>query len=255
LKTIRGFINLLFLGVWTAFMVSAAVTASALRGDASVFRRAQRVWAAGLLRFWGVRLNVHGAELVDTQHSYVVISNHLSYADIVVLFLALPIIPGFLAKRELTRVPFLAAALRTGGHVIIDRERKSSAHETITRAADEVRAGKTVLIFPEGTRGDCDTVGPFKKGGFHLAKAAGVPILPVGVRGSRAIFARSSWLIRPGQVTVHLGAPIPPAEVEQRSLDELTQLTRARVMELSAMPDRRAAPGSRAAASGPAAAR
>jgi 1-acyl-sn-glycerol-3-phosphate acyltransferase len=185
LVTLRSFFNFVFLGLWTVFMVIAAVSAGVLMRDPDLFKRAQRVWARGLLQVWGVELHVVGAERVDLSKSYVVMANHLSYVDIVVLFLALPMIPGFLAKRELAKVPFLAMAIRSGGHVLIDRGRRESAVESIKNAADQVRGGRTVLIFPEGTRGDSDTIGDLKKGGFHLAKSAVVPILPVGVRGSR----------------------------------------------------------------------
>ncbi len=238
--TLRGFVNLLFFGVWTAFMVTVAVTLGVLRRDPNLFRRMQLDWARGLIRFWGVELEVHGAEHMDPSRSYVVMANHSSYVDIVALFLALPVIPGFLAKRELTRVPFLGQALRSGGHVVVDRGKRAHAVQAIAEAAEQVRGGKTVLIFPEGTRGSSDTVGSFKKGGFFLAKAAGVEILPVGVRGSRAIFPRGSLLVRPGRVQVYIGEPIPAAEVESREANEMVPLVRAKVIELSGMPAREA---------------
>jgi 1-acyl-sn-glycerol-3-phosphate acyltransferase len=240
LQTFRSFANLIFLGVWTAFMVSVAVTLGAVRGDPDVFRRMQRDWARGLIKVWGVELHVHGAEHMAPGHSYVVMSNHLSYADIVALFLALPIIPGFLAKRELTRVPFLGQALRSGGHVVIDRGQRGSAMQAINAAAAQVKGGKTVLIFPEGTRGDTDTIGDFKKGGFYLAREAGVPILPVGLRGTRGVFARNSLLVRPGRGDVPIGAPIPPDEVRHRDASDMLPIVRAKIMELSAMPAREA---------------
>lgn len=238
MQTIRSFANLIFFGIWTAFMVSLAVTLGTLRRDPELFRRMQRHWARGLTGFWGVEVEVHGAEHMDPARSYVVMSNHLSYVDIVALFLALPVIPGFLAKRELTRIPFLSQALRSGGHVVIDRGQRTNAMQAISSAAEQVKGGKTVLIFPEGTRGDSDTIGKFKKGGFYLAKAASVPILPVGLRGTRGVFAKDSLLVRPGKVEVHIGAPIPPEEVERREAGEMIPLVRAHVMELSAMPAR-----------------
>jgi 1-acyl-sn-glycerol-3-phosphate acyltransferase len=238
LQTLRSFANLIFLGVWTAFMVSLAVTAGALRGDPELFRRMQRDWARGLIKVWGVTVHVHGAEHMDPACSYVVMSNHLSYVDIVALFLALPVIPGFLAKRELTRVPFLAQALRSGGHVVIDRGQRGSAMQALKAAAAQVKGGKTVLIFPEGTRGDSDTIGDFKKGGFYLAKEAGVPILPVGLRGTRGVFARNSFLVRPGKVDVHIGVPIAPDEVARRDAGDMVPIVRTKIMDLSAMPAR-----------------
>lgn len=243
LQTVRSFLNLLFLGIWTAFMVSLAVSLGVIRRDPELFRRMQRRWAKGLVRVWGVEVVVYGLEHMDPSRNYVVMSNHVSYVDIVALFLALPVIPGFLAKRELTRVPFLAQALRSGGHVVIDRG-QTTAVQTIQNAAQQVRGGKTVLIFPEGTRGDSDTVGTFKKGGFYLAKASGVPILPVGLRGSRDIFPRGSLLVRPGKVEVHIGEPLSEQEISACRENQLRPLVRAKIVELSAMPPREAAPDS-----------
>jgi 1-acyl-sn-glycerol-3-phosphate acyltransferase len=240
-RVLRSFVNLIFLGLWTAFMVTIAVTLTVVRRDPNIFRRLQRDWARGLVKFWGVTVDLHGEEHMDVTRSYVVLSNHLSYVDIVALFLVLPITPGFLAKRELTRIPFLSSALRYGGHVIVDRGQRVSALQAIQNAAEQVKGGKTVLVFPEGTRGDSNTVGTFKKGGFHLAKAAGVPILPVGLRGSREVFPRGSLLIKPGRVEVHIGAPIPEDEVAESDVNAMLPRVRARILELSAMPER--APG------------
>jgi 1-acyl-sn-glycerol-3-phosphate acyltransferase len=240
-RALRGLINTVFMGLWTAFMVTLAITLGAIRRDPNLFKRMQRQWARGLTRFWGVELVVVGADHMPTGRSYVVMSNHLSWADIVVLFLALPVSPGFLAKKELMKVPFLAAALRAGGHVIIDRKKHSSARETLRSAAAQIKDGKTVLIFPEGTRGSSDSIGKFKKGGFYLAVDAGVPLLPVGIRGARSVFPREGLLVYPGRIEVHIGAALSPEEVAAASSDQLVELVRAEIMELSAMPDRDAA--------------
>ena len=233
---LRAVANSVFSVVWTALMVTFAIISSLVLGDPEFFRRAQRAWARGLARFWGLELSVIGAEHMREGQSYVVMSNHASYADIVALFMALPVIPGFLAKRELMRVPFLAAALRAGGHVIIDRGKRQSARAALDSAADQVRSGKTVLIFPEGTRGDTDSIAEFKRGGFHLAKAAQVPIIPVGLRGTRQVGPKHSLLFWPGKVEVHIGAPVTPDDVTAYELSPLMQNVRSRIAELSAMP-------------------
>jgi 1-acyl-sn-glycerol-3-phosphate acyltransferase len=216
-------------------MVTFAMASSLLLRDPSFFRRMQRVWARGLTSFWGVELEVYGAENMPSGQSYVVMSNHASYADIVALFIALPAIPGFVAKRELMRVPFLAAALRAGGHVIIDRGQRNSARAALDTAASEVRAGRTVLIFPEGTRSDADCIGNFKSGGFHLAKSARVPIVPVGLRGTGAVGPRHSLLFWPGKVEVHIGSPVTPAQIASQDVNTLTRQVRYRIVELSAL--------------------
>jgi 1-acyl-sn-glycerol-3-phosphate acyltransferase len=233
---------------WTAFMVTTAIGSSVILSDPEFFRRAQLVWARGLARFWGLDLHVYGAENMPEGHSYVVMSNHASYADIVALFIALPVIPGFLAKRELMRVPFLAAALRAGGHVIVDRAQRESARQAIGCAAEQVRSGKTVLIFPEGTRSAGDIISEFKSGGFHLAKAAHVPIVPVGLRGTSAVGPRNSFLFWPGRVEVHIGQPLTAAEIAASELRPLVESVRERIAELSAMPVRRVSRASRSPA-------
>jgi 1-acyl-sn-glycerol-3-phosphate acyltransferase len=146
------------------------------------------------------------------------------------------------------RVPFLAAALRAGGHVIIDRTRRESAKQAIDSAAEQVRSGKTVLIFPEGTRGDTDSIAAFKNGGFRLAKAAQVPIIPVGLRGTRAVGPKHSFLFWPGRVEVHIGVPLTPDEIAQQELHPLVEQVRTRISVLSAMPARDASRASRAPA-------
>ncbi len=223
-------------------MVTVAVSASVIKGDPGVFRRAQRVWARGLTRVWGVDVRLYGAEHMDLTQSYVVMANHQSYADIVALFQVLPIIPGFLAKSELKRVPFLSMALRAGGHVVIDRHKHDSAMQTIDSAAEQVRAGKTVLIFPEGTRSGEKQIADFKSGGFRLAKSAGVAIVPVGLRGTGEVGPKSSFLFYPGTIEVHIGPPLTAAEIQTAEFEPLIADARARIAELSAMPERAAAP-------------
>ena len=221
-------------------MVTFAIASSLLLRDPGFFRRMQRVWARGLTWFWGVDLTVYGAENMPSGQSYVVMSNHASYADIVALFIALPAIPGFVAKRELMRVPFLAAALRAGGHVVIDRAQRNRARAALDSAASEVRAGRSVLIFPEGTRSDAESIGDFKSGGFHLAKSAGVPIIPVGLRGTGAVGPRHSMLFWPGKIEVHIGTPISPEQIAAQDLNALVRQVRWRIVELSALRPREA---------------
>ena len=233
---LRAVVNSIFFALWTAFMVSFAVTCSVLLRDFGFFRRMQRIWAGGLTRFWGVELAVFGTENMPRDGSYVVMANHTSYADIVALFIALPVTPGFVAKSELMRIPFLAAALRAGGHVIIDRGRRDRARQALDHAAAEVRSGKTVLIFPEGTRGDAVHMGPFKSGGFHLAKAAQVPLLPVGLRGTGRVGPRDSLLIWPGKIEVHIGMQVPASQIGELEVPKLMRDVRARIASLSAFP-------------------
>jgi 1-acyl-sn-glycerol-3-phosphate acyltransferase len=235
LSIFRAMANSIFFGVWTAFMVTFAVSTGVLLRDPEFFKRMQRYWARGLTGFWGVDLAVYGAEHMTGDAGCVVMANHASYADIVALFIALPVIPGFMAKRELLRVPFLAAALRAGGHVIVDRGQHDKALKAIESAARQIREGRTVLIFPEGTRSDAGCVGDFKSGGFRLAKTAGVKIIPVGLRGTANVGPKRSLLFWPGRIEVHIGEPLTPTEIQGLDHSSLMRNVRGRIVTLSGM--------------------
>ncbi len=219
---------------WTMLMCTLGVGVYGLTGNRPVFRRMTRFWAEGLARGWGMNVSSHGTEHVTTQGPYIFMANHLSHVDIVALFLGLPVDVGFLAKHELRRVPFLGQAMVAGGHVFVDRAKHTSALKAISAAAADVKKGASLVIFPEGTRGSSEAIQPFKKGGFHLAKQAGVPVVPVGLRGTRSIMAREDFMMRPGDVEVHMGKALNPADFADSHA--LSQEVRLQVAELSAMP-------------------
>jgi 1-acyl-sn-glycerol-3-phosphate acyltransferase len=172
-------------------------------------RKAARLW--GRIICWAalVRLRVEGAERVPVPEPVVFMSNHESWLDIPVL---LPTIPGqvrFLAKKSLFSIPFLGWAMTAMGFIPVDRENRRSAVASFDAAADRIRAGRSVLIFPEETRTGDGTLLPFQRGGFLIAIKAGIPIVPVGLDGPRRCLAKKSYLLRPGTTTVRFGHPIP----------------------------------------------
>jgi 1-acyl-sn-glycerol-3-phosphate acyltransferase len=215
-------------------MCSTFLTVYAVTKSRSGFRWATRKWAEGLARGWGMRVHAHGVENVDPRGTYVFMANHLSHVDIVALFVALPMDVGFLAKKELRKVPFLGQAMVAGGHVFIDRGRHDRAVQALDEAAEQVAAGASIVVFPEGTRGHEERVQPFKKGGFHLARKAQVPVVPIGLRGTRSVMARNDLVIRPGDVHVHIGAPMVPSDYPDA--DTFAQAVRERIAELAGMP-------------------
>ncbi len=215
-------------------MCSTFLPIYAVTKSRSGFRWATRKWAEGMARGWGMRVEAVGVENVDPKGTYVFMANHLSHVDIVALFVALPINVGFLAKKELRRVPFLGQAMVAGGHVFIDRGRRERAFQAMEDAAEQVAAGASIVVFPEGTRGNEERIQAFKKGGFHLARKANVSIVPVGLRGTRSIMTRDELVIRPGTVSVHIGKPIAPTEFPDA--DSFAVEVRKRIGELAAMP-------------------
>jgi 1-acyl-sn-glycerol-3-phosphate acyltransferase len=219
---------------WTVFMCSVAVPLYTVTRDRPTFQKLQRFWAEQLARSWGMEVNAYGTEQLDPSATYVFMANHLSHADIVALFVALPRNVGFLAKKELRNVPFLSQAMVAGGHVFVDRKDNSRAVSAMSQAAQDVAAGASLVIFPEGTRGLREEIQPFKRGGFHLARHAGVAVVPVGIRGARSVMGREDLLIRPGKVDVHVGAPVAVNSFEH--VGRCAEYVRERVSELAAMP-------------------
>jgi 1-acyl-sn-glycerol-3-phosphate acyltransferase len=215
-------------------MVSVAFPVYTVTGDRRRFQKFQRFWAAGLAKAWGMEVSTHGTEQLDPSKTYVFMANHLSHADIVALLVALPMNVGFLAKKELSKVPFLAQAILAGGHVLIDRKDNTSALSSMAQAAQDVANGCPLVIFPEGTRARAEVIQPFKKGGFHLARQANVPLVPVGIRGTRGIMGREDLTVRPGRVEVHVGAPVRVTDFENALL--CSDFMRRQVSELAAMP-------------------
>jgi 1-acyl-sn-glycerol-3-phosphate acyltransferase len=232
---VRPVVNAGHAAGWTVFISSIALAIFGVTRNRKVFRQFTRVWAEVMAQGWGMRVKAVGTEHVHHGETYVFICNHQSHADIVSLFVALPINVGFLAKKELKRVPFLAQAMVAGGHVFIDRSRRNSALKAMEEAADEVARGDTsIVIFPEGTRGQTSEIQPFKSGGFHLARNAKVRVVPVGLRGTREIQARGELGFKPGLVEVHVGAPVDPHAYP--TVQALMEDVRARVSSLAAMP-------------------
>jgi 1-acyl-sn-glycerol-3-phosphate acyltransferase len=222
--------------LWTALSVSVGLCAGLVTGDRQLFYRWQRGWARWLLRLCGIELEVRGAEHMRPDGAYVIVANHASYMDIPALFASLPKLPQFMAKRELAKIPFLGAALRSGHHILINRGNHGTARTALDNAAEHLKAGAAILVFPEGTRSTRDAIGRFKTGAFRLAKLGEVEILPVGISGTRHVLPKHGRLIRRHRVSVQIAAPLSVSEVQGTPLSELSERARAMLARLSGLP-------------------
>jgi putative phosphoserine phosphatase/1-acylglycerol-3-phosphate O-acyltransferase len=164
----------------------------------------------------GVHLNVIGEENLTAQRPAVFIFNHRNQVD--------PVITGALVrdnwvgvgKKELQKDPVMGTLGRLLDGVFIDRDDQAAAVEMLHEVEDRARRGLSIVIAPEGTRVDTTEVGPFKKGPFRIAMAAGVPIVPIVIRNAELVAARNSTVINPGTVDV---AVFPPLSVQDWTLD------------------------------------
>jgi 1-acyl-sn-glycerol-3-phosphate acyltransferase len=207
----------------TVFWGSVAIVAQLVGlpdGPGTIYERAPRHWARALLALSGVRVVIHGAERMHTGEPRIFASNHTSWYDVLVLVAHLPRC-SFVAKAELFRVPLFGAAARAVGTVPIERDNRRAAFQSYDEAAARIRAGRNVVVFPEGTRGAEYSLRPFKKGPFVLAVTAGVPVVPTVLHGTIDVLPRGSFWLRPGRVHVHLLEPVDAAGLSYDDRDAL----------------------------------
>lgn len=185
--------------------------------------RSTAEWSSIVLWGAGVKPVIENAEELGRDRGQVLVSNHQSWFDVFTLAASLPVKFSFVGKKELSRVPFLGQAWEKVGHVAIDRSDHRSALESLQKVDEQFRAGRTIIMFPEGTRSPTGELARFKKGAFVMAIKSQVPVVPVAVTGTRAIMEKGDWIIAPGTATIRVGRPI---STEGLTLSDRNRLTR-----------------------------
>lgn len=187
----------------------------------AIYDWAPRFWSRAVLWAAGVRLVIHNPERMRHGEPHIYASNHLSWFDVFTLAYLLPRYK-FVGKAELFRIPIFGAAARAAGMIPIERENRKSAFQSYDVAVQRIRAGASVVVYPEGTRGLSYALRPFKKGPFVLAAAAQVPIIPIILHGTMTIMPKGAWRIRSGTVHVHLLEPISTTGLTYQDRDSLS---------------------------------
>ncbi|MFK8038191.1 MAG: lysophospholipid acyltransferase family protein [Crocinitomicaceae bacterium] len=177
----------------------------------------RKVWAPFILFITQIDLKVEGQEFIDSDKNYIIMSNHTSYLDVPILLCAYPKNIYFVAKRELLRIPFFGWMMWLLGMIFIDRTNPKRSIRSMKIAAIKLKSGKNVLVFPEGTFDDKGKLLPFKKGTFHIAVKAKMPIIPVAISGGNKIWSGGKLLsITKGKVTVKFGPAFEQIESDDR---------------------------------------
>jgi 1-acyl-sn-glycerol-3-phosphate acyltransferase len=222
-----------------ALIVSTVITSCTVtviclfEQDGKAGYRFTQWWMAFNLWVSGVRVKVIGLENLDRSRQYVFMSNHRSAADIIALGIALKDFQlRFVAKKELLKVPVFGWGLRALGNIIIDRSNHVQAVRSYAVAGQRIRRGISVMVFPEGTRGEGEKLLPFKKGGFVLAIETGTPIAPIIVANTEAVLPKKSWRIESGDVEVRIGQPIETAGVPVKEKNRIVVSVRNAMDEL-----------------------
>lgn len=195
-----------------------------------IYDKIPRWWSWWMLKAAGVKVRVHGWENVVSGEPHVFAANHVSWFDVPALALVLPRYK-FVAKAELFKVPVFGGGIRAAGMIEIQRDNRKAAFGAYEVAAESIRSGNSVVVFPEGTRGYDYRLRPFKKGPFVLAIAAGVPIVPIILHGTIEVLKRDSFRVHPGTVDVHLLKPVPTTGIDYDHREVLMATVRGRMAE------------------------
>jgi len=178
--------------------------------------RYARLWGQIALLASRVKVNTAGIDNLQ-EGPYIFMSNHQGSYDIFALLGHLPFQFKWLVKKELFSVPFLGWTMAAAGYISVDREGTRDTLEAMNKAAQRIREGMSVVIFPEGSRSSDGSIQPFKKGGFTLAIKSGVPIVPVSISGSREIMPKDRLTARSGEIRIKIDRPI---ETQGRTLKD-----------------------------------
>jgi 1-acyl-sn-glycerol-3-phosphate acyltransferase len=192
-----------------------------LFGNQDFLYRPGKFGARCYLRAAGARVHASGYENVEPDKPYVFVANHQSNLDPPLIIAYINRNPGWIAKQELFRIPLLSQGIRLVHAIPINRRNREAAIASTKRAAEVIRAGRSVVAFPEGTRTVDGRLKEFKKGIFYMAIAAGVPVVPVVVNDTRLVMRKGTNYCLPHDVFMELLPPISTAAYTHETVDAL----------------------------------
>ncbi len=188
-----------------------------------------RIWSWLILRTSGIRTRAEGLENLTGLKTAIYCANHQSAMDIPILFVNLPVQFRFVAKRSLFKLPFLGWHLSRSGHIAVDRGRPKGARMSLDAAAEKIRAGSSVLLFPEGHRSRDGKLLLFRSGSFYLAIQSGVPIVPITLNGTRAVLKPDTYHVRSGLTEMIVHPAIATNTLTRDDVDALAAKVKAQI--------------------------
>ncbi len=202
------------------FMLPMRIKADKMKKDGSkdaypyIFKKVTW-WANSLLKLAGVKISVYGKENIPDGCAVVFTPNHSGLYDIPVMLTCCSEPPALVAKKESKKIPLVGGWMRLLDCLYIDRENPRAAAATMNEAAQLVMNGRSLVVFPEGTRSKTGSLGEFKHGAFKMAFKAGAPIVPVVIEGTRDIMENHHNIMTPGKVIVRFLPPVYTAGLDR----------------------------------------
>ena len=183
------------------------------------------------LFFAGVKIDVRGTENIP-EEACLFVGNHNSYFDILVTYTTIPHPVGYIAKKEIKKIPFLNLWMINISCIFLDRENVKEGLKTIFKAIEQIKSGISVFIFPEGTRSKDGQMAPFKEGSMKIASKANCPIVPVAIKNTADIFENHFPRVKSTKVIVEYGKPIIIDELDKEDQKYLGSYTHGRIQQL-----------------------
>lgn len=175
------------------------------------------------------RVRIKGKEKVNRKETYIIVSNHQSGADILVLF-TLRVHYKWIAKRSLFFFPFMGWNMTLSRYIALDRAKKSSMIRMLKKSGQAIREGNSLMIFPEGTRSKDGKIQSFKTGAFHLAIEHAIPVLPIAIKGTNKAIQKGGLLVYKNyDIQVHILDPILPEYFQTMTSKELAMEVHNRI--------------------------
>ena len=183
-----------------------------------------KLWARNMLRAAGARLKVEGLENFPEHTNICLISNHQGAFDIPILIASVPVVFGFITKKELAYIPLLNLWMNATNCIFINRSRPRDAVTVISSGADNIKKGYPMVIFPEGTRSQGPKMNQFKGGSLKLALRAEATIVPITIDGSYLLKEANGGRIRGARIRVVIHKAVETAGLSREDAAELPEI-------------------------------
>ena len=218
--------------LYTVILGTLSLLSSFFDHAGRVQHKLARLWSWLILRTASTPLTVQGLDRIDLTQPAIYAANHSSALDIPVLYVGLPFQFRILAKIELFRLPFVGWHLKRSGQIAIDRTDARHSMRSLSAAAQTVKAGMPLVVFPEGGRCTDGHLQPFLGGVFYVAIKAQAPIIPMAIVGAFEALPMNTYVIHPTQFRLIVGDPIPTAGLVSRDMEALSARVRQAMSDL-----------------------
>lgn len=211
-----------------------AIAAGFIDKSGNSAHNVSRLWCRLICKLNGVKVEIEGMENILTNRPQIFVSNHQGYFDIFALSGYIPVQIRWVAKSRLFKIPFLGGSMKASGYIPVERGDRKKAYEAFNRTLEKIKEGSSIIIFPEGTRSEDGTIGPFKKGSNLIASRSKSPMVPITIIGSRDIIKKGSARITPGPIRVVISPPVQPSD-DKKENEEVLQSIRETIQRAAGL--------------------